>query len=65
MTPNAEIDLYLGSIGWSVAYTYDPTPGKGWEVIRKDETDAAGEPLSIVAGKGYLVYALYDAVLTP
>ena len=61
----AEIDLYLGSIGWSVAYTYDPTPGRGWEVIRKDETDAAGEPLSIVAGKGYLVYALYDAVLTP
>ena len=61
----AEIDLYLGSIGWSVAYTYDPTPGRGWEVIRKDETDAAGDPLSIVAGKGYLVYALYDAVLTP
>ena len=62
---DAEIDLYLGSIGWSVAYTYDPTPGKGWEVIRKGETDAAGDPLSIEAGKGYLVYALYDSVLTP
>ena len=62
---DAEIDLYLGSIGWSVAYSYDPTPGKGWEVIRKDETDAAGDPLDIEAGKGYLVYALYDSVLTP
>ena len=62
---DAEIDLYFGSIGWSVAYSYDPTPGKGWEVIRKDETDAAGDPLNIEAGKGYLVYALYDGVLTP
>ena len=61
----AEIDLYLGSIGWSVAYTYDPTPGKGWEVLRKGETDANFEGLKIEAGKGYLVYALYDSVLTP
>ena len=62
---DAEIDLYLGGIGWSVAYTYDPTPGKGWEVLRKGGTDPAGDPLSIEAGKGYLVYALYDSVLTP
>ena len=62
---DAEIDLYFGSIGWSVAYTYDPTPGRGWEVIRKGDTDPAGDPLSIDAGKGYLVYALYDSVLTP
>ena len=62
---DAEIDLYFGSIGWSVAYTYDPTPGRGWEVIRKGDTDPAGDPLSIEAGKGYLVYALYDSVLTP
>ncbi len=62
---DAEIDLYFGSIGWSVAYSYDPTPGKGWEVIRKGETDAAGDPLDIEGGRGYLVYALYDSVLTP
>jgi hypothetical protein len=61
----AEIDLYLGSIGWSVAYSYDPTPGKGWEVLRKGGTDENFEGLKIEAGKGYLVYALYDAVLTP
>ena len=62
---DAEIDLYLGSIGWSVAYSYDPTPGKGWEVLRKGGTDANFEGLKIEAGKGYLVYALYDGVLTP
>ena len=63
---NAEIDLYLGSIGWSVAYSYDPTPGRGWEVIRKGDIDPItflGQ--NIEAGKGYLVYALYDSVLTP
>ena len=63
---NAEIDLYLGSIGWSVAYSYDPTPGRGWEVIRKGDTDPITfEGQEIEAGKGYLVYALYDSVLTP
>ncbi len=61
----AEIDQYLGSIGWSVAYAYDPTPGKGWTVLRKGGFDENDEPLMIEAGKGYLVYALYDAVLTP
>ena len=24
------MDNYLNSIGWTVAYSYDPTPGKGW-----------------------------------
>ena len=62
---DAEIDLYLGSIGWSVAYSYDPTPGKGWEVLRKGETDDNFDGLRITAGKGYLVYVLYDGVLTP
>ena len=63
---NAEIDLYLGSIGWSVAYSYDPTPGRGWEVIRKGDIDPITfEGQEIEAGKGYLVYALYDSVLTP
>ena len=62
---SAEMDLYLGSIGWTVAYAYNPTPGKGWEVIRKGQTDADGNPMSIMAGKGYLVYALYDSALTP
>ena len=62
---DAEIDLYLGSVGWSVAYSYDPTPGKGWEVLRKGGTDENFEGLKIEAGKGYLVYALYDGVLTP
>ena len=61
-----EMDVYLGSIGWTVAYSYDPTPGRGWEVIRKGEVDQdTFEGARIEAGKGYLVYALYDAVLTP
>lgn len=61
----AEIDLYFGSIGWSVAYSYDPTPGVGWEVIRRGQLDDNDEPLMIKQGRGYLVYALYDSVLTP
>ena len=61
-----EFDQYLGSIGWSVAYSYDPTPGAGWAVIRKGQIDQdTDEGLKIEAGKGYLVYALYDSVLTP
>lgn len=61
----AEIDDYLNSIGWTVAYSYDPTPGRGWTVIRRGEVDDAGDGLLIEEGKGYLVYATYDAVLTP
>ena len=60
------LDSYLNSLGWTVAYTYDPTPGRGWEVLRKGAEDEDFEPLHYVkAGKGYLVYALYDTVLTP
>ena len=33
-----DIELYLNSIGWSVAYSYDPTPGKGWKAIRKGQS---------------------------
>ena len=62
----AELDLYLGGIGWTVAYTYDPTPGVYWQVLRKDALDEDGLPLNYVeAGKGYLVYSLYDSSLTP
>ena len=61
-----DLDLYLGGIGWTVAYTYDPTPGRGWEVLRKGAEDDDGNLVNKVeAGKGYLVYALYDSVLTP
>ena len=63
--PDAEIDDYLNSIGWTVAYSYDPTPGRGWETIRRGETNEDGDGLLIEEGKGYLVYATYDAVLTP
>ncbi len=59
------MDNYLNSIGWTVAYSYNPTPGVGWEVIRKGQTDDEGNSPKIAAGKGYLVYALYDSVLTP
>lgn len=62
---DAEIDDYLNSIGWTVAYSYDPTPGQGWTVIRRGEVDDAGDGLKIEQGKGYMVYATYDAVLTP
>ena len=60
------LDSYLNSLGWTVAYTYDPTPGRGWEVLRKGAEDEDFGPLHyVIAGKGYLVYALYDTVLTP
>ena len=62
---SAEIDDYLNSIGWTVAYSYDPTPGKGWTTIRRGQVDSEGDGLLIEEGKGYLVYATYDAVLTP
>ena len=62
---SAEIDDYLNSIGWTVAYSYDPTPGRGWTTIRRGQVDSEGDGLLIEEGKGYLVYATYDAVLTP
>ena len=62
---SADMDKYLSSIGWTVAYSYDPTPGMGWTVTRKGETELDGSAKKIEEGKGYLVYALYDSVLTP
>ena len=60
----ADIELYLNSIGWSVAYSYDPTPGKGWKAIRKGESTEDNMEF-VEAGKGYLVFASYDSTLTP
>ena len=59
-----DIELYLNSIGWSVAYSYDPTPGKGWTAIRKGESTEDATKY-VEAGKGYLVFASYDSTLTP
>ena len=60
------MDLYLGGIGWTVAYTYDPTPEGDWESSARVQEDEDGNLVNKVeAGKGYLVYALYDSVLTP
>ena len=59
-----DIELYLNSIGWSVAYSYDPTPGKGWTAIRKGES-TEDNTINVEAGKGYLVFASYDSTLTP
>ena len=59
-TPAAQsIDDYLNSIEWTVAYSYDPTPGRGWQVIRP------GEGTMVMPGQGYLVYSKFDATLTP
>ena len=63
---SAKLDLYLGGIGWTVAYTYDPTPGVYWQTLRKgEENDDGTLKNEAKEGVGYLVYALYDSVLTP
>ena len=61
------IDDYLNSVPWTVAYTYDPTPGIGWEVIRPGSSDPDDEVDTINAkpGVGYLVFSRFDATLTP
>ena len=62
------IDDYLNSIPWTVAYSYDPTPGKGWEVLRpgSSEDDSEGAVVLMVEpGRGYLVFSRFDATLTP
>ena len=62
------IDDYLNSIPWTVAYSYDPTPGRGWEVLRpgSSEDDSEGAVVLMVEpGKGYLVFSRFDATLTP
>ena len=54
----ADADGYLGK-NWSVAYSFDPTPGVGWQVIRPGGADV------LTAGMGYLVYFTQDSTLTP
>jgi len=61
--PNADLDSYLNSIEWSVAYTFDPTPGVGWTVLRPDGV-LTGD-IRAAEGTGYLVYVSEDGVLTP
>jgi len=72
-----DLDSYLISMDWSVAYSYDPTPGEGWKTLRADSVVAdsaadgtavgANDDLSPTAdaGRGYLVYATADGTLTP
>jgi len=56
---SADMDSYLNSISWTVAYTFDPTPGNGWGVIRPSGSDTAS------SGNGYLVYVTKEGTLTP
>jgi hypothetical protein len=60
---NADIDDYLNSISWTVAYTFDPTPGVGWTVIRPDKPAAADTQAA--EGTGYLIFVTEDGTLTP
>lgn len=54
-----DMDSYLSSVSWSVVYTYDPTPGAGWTVVRPTGNETAAK------GVGYLVYVTKDGTLTP
>lgn len=54
-----DMDAYLSSVTWSVVYTYDPTPGAGWTVVRPAGNETAAK------GVGYLVYVTKDGTLTP
>lgn len=58
-----DADAYLGSTNWTIAYSYDPTPGIGWVVIRPDTSLTTGPVLK--AGLGYLVSFKQDGTLTP
>jgi hypothetical protein len=72
-----DLDSYLSSVEWSVAYSYDPTPGAGWKTLRGDAIaadgaqdgsaagNAAGDSPTADPGRGYLVYATADGTLTP
>jgi len=60
---SADMDAYLSSVSWSVAYAFDPTPGAGWEVIRPDGN--LGDDVEAAEGKGYFVYLTADGTLTP
>ena len=57
------IDDYLNTIKWTVAYTFDPTPGIGWTVVRPD--NPAAVDTQAAQGKGYLVFVTADGTLTP
>jgi len=59
----ADMDAYLSSVSWSVAYAFDPTPGAGWEVIRPDGN--LSDDVEAAEGKGYFVYLTADGTLTP
>ena len=54
-----DMDSYLSSVSWSVVYSYNPTPGQGWTVIRPSGNETAAK------GVGYLVYVTKDGTLTP
>jgi len=60
---SADMDAYLNSISWSVAYSFSPVPGEGWDVFRPDEDLSAGD--NAEEGIGYLVYVTEDGTLTP
>ena len=53
------MDDYLTGISWTAAYSYDPTPGQGWTVIRPGDGGMA------VAGQGYLVLVRFDGTGSP
>ena len=62
----ADLDGYLEGVPWTVAYTYDPTPGNGWTAHRPD--DGLGDNAMdgrAVPSMGYLVFSRFDATLTP
>ena len=59
----ADIDAYLNSIRWSVAYSFSPVPGEGWSVIRPD--DELDNDTDVESGMGYLVFVTQDGTLTP
>jgi hypothetical protein len=59
----SDIDGYLNSISWTVAYTFDPQPGEGWSVIRPDGNLTDDSQAN--AGSGYLVFVTQDGTLTP
>ena len=70
----SDLDAYLNSVTWTVAYSFDPTPGVGWTVLRPDgnlvaTVDNNGDPTGATdtanEGKGYLVFVSEDGTLTP
>ena len=56
---SVDLDSYLSSVKWNVAYSYDPTPGVGWTILRAGTADTASN------GVGMLLYVTADGTLTP